>query len=68
MSLKIFHVFFIAVSALMCFGLAAWRTSVYGDDGGADVLVQAVACALAGVGLVVYGISFLRKARNLSNL
>ncbi|HYC53472.1 MAG TPA: hypothetical protein VEL28_00835 [Candidatus Binatia bacterium] len=68
MGLKVFHVFFIGVSALMCAGLAAWRASVFGDDGGTMVLLQALACAAAAVGLVVYGVTFLRKARNLGNL
>ncbi|HYB99023.1 MAG TPA: hypothetical protein VEC57_07780 [Candidatus Limnocylindrales bacterium] len=68
MGLKVFHVFFIGVSALMCLALAVWRASVFSDEGGTIVLMQALACGLAAVGLVVYGVSFLRKARHLSNL
>lgn len=67
MSLKIFHAFFIALSAVMCVGIGAWRwsTMVPGDSA---ALAQSLAAVAAGVGLVVYGVRFLIKYRELSNL
>ena len=66
MSLKAFHIFFISISALMCLGIAAWRLAAYGQEPGA--LVQALAAAAAGVGLVEYGRRFLKKTKELGYL
>lgn len=59
MSLKAFHIFFIAVSILLAAGCAAW--------GFANGLAPAfwITCASLAVALLVYGIYFLRKTRKL---
>ncbi len=67
MSLKIFHAFFIAISAVMCVGVGAWRYSTMPPGDGA-ALAQSLGAVVAGVGLVVYGVRFLIKYRELSNL
>ena len=59
MSLKIFHIFFIIVSALLCAGVAWWCL--------ANDVAKAWACLFAGwaVLLPVYGAWFLKKTRKL---
>jgi len=68
MSLKVFHVFFISMSALMCSGIGFWRASEFMASGGAANAGQATASLLAAVGLIVYGVQFLRKFKNLGYL
>ena len=65
MSLKAFHVFFIALSVLMSFGVAGWNAAAYTQNGGAAYLVQAIFWGVTGVGLCVYGVMFLRKYKKL---
>lgn len=56
MSLRIFHLFFIVVSVLLAFGMAAW-----GWGQGADQRVLTAVCAVLGVALTVYGVWFVRR-------
>jgi len=65
MSLKAFHLFFIAVSIVMVAFTAAWATGQYRADHSAASLGTACLCAIAGIGLAVYGAKFQRKARRL---
>ncbi len=67
MSLKIVHAFFIAVSALMCIGVGVWRWSTMAP-GDSAAIAQSLGAIAAGVGLLVYGVRFLVKYRELSNL
>jgi hypothetical protein len=64
-SLKAFHVFFIALSVLMSFGVSGWNASAYSQSGGTAFLVQAIFWGVTGVGLIVYGVLFLRKYKRL---
>jgi hypothetical protein len=59
MSLKAFHLFFIVLSILLSGGCSAW--------GFVNGLAPAfgITCALLAVGLVAYGVYFLRKSRKL---
>jgi hypothetical protein len=66
MSLKAVHIAFISLSALLCFGFGVWSLRVFGQSGGAWLLVVAVVSMLGGIGLIVYGIRFLRKLRHVS--
>ena len=68
MSLKVFHLFFIAVSVAMCFGIAAWRFSAFRAAGEAGALGQAAAATLGGVALVIYAWRFVRKTKELGYL
>ena len=59
MSLKGFHIFFICLSVLLAAGCAVWSfaNDVAGPFG--------IASALVAVGLLIYGIFFIRKTRKL---
>lgn len=65
MSLKVFHLFFISVSALLCAWVGAWGVRGFVAEGQPERLVLGVLFALFGIALVVYGTRFLRKARAL---
>ena len=66
MSLRAFHLFFIALSVVLAAFVAAWAVGQYrlGARGGLLRDGAAVA-ASAGGGLVVYGAAFQRKTRQL---
>jgi hypothetical protein len=65
MSLRFFHILFIALSALMSLVVGIWAIDAYRSDGSATWMALAV-LALAGGGLlVVYGTRFLQKTRKL---
>jgi hypothetical protein len=68
MSLKAFHIFFISISALLFFGIGVVRGMACAEATAVAPCLQALASVMAGVGLVVYGIRFLRKTRSLSYL
>jgi hypothetical protein len=59
MSLKAFHILFIVLATLLALGCAWWgfANEVTPAFGGSAIVV---ACAL-----VIYGISFIRKARKI---
>ena len=61
MSLKAFHILFVALSSLLCFGFAGWSLRQYQDGGGAGMLALGLAAFGAGAGLLVYGRWFWRK-------
>ena len=65
MSLKAFHIFFITVSILMCAGIGVVRAVAYREGGEIAALAQAGASFLAAGGLVIYGIRFLKKTKNI---
>ena len=54
----------------MCLGIAAWRLAGMGEDGtsGVSAIMQAVAAAAAGFGLIEYGRRFLKKTKELGYL
>ena len=64
MSLKAFHVGFIAASALLAFFFAAWCLGLGGQEGGAW-RVAGVASAASGLALLAYEAWFIRKTRGL---
>jgi hypothetical protein len=65
MSLKAFHVFFIAVSALLAAFCAAWAVNQYLVEPSVAYLAGAVVSVACAAGLGVYGTLFQRKTRNL---
>ena len=66
MSLKAFHIFFIALAILISFGFAAWVfLGGAGDRGSTGLTLTGIASGVIGVGLIVYGIHFIRKARHI---
>jgi hypothetical protein len=62
MSLKVFHVFFITVSVLLCVGFGWW---CFVAVTGPAFRAAGALSFLAALALVVYEIFFLRKMRNL---
>ncbi len=65
MSLKIFHLVFIALSILMAAMVGGWGVNRYLVDGRQGALVLGIAFFLAGAGLLVYGVKVMRKFREI---
>ena len=51
-----------------CFGCGAWGLSQYVQSHASGHLIFAIAGLLGGIGLIVYGIRFLRKLKGISFL
>jgi len=65
MSLRAFHLFFIAVSVLLAAFVAAWAMGQYRLEHEGVYLLWTVGAIVAGGGLTVYGAAFQRKTRHL---
>ena len=65
MSLRIFHLVFIALSVLMAALVGGWGFNRYLVDGGSSGLVLGVGFFLTGAALLVYGVKVLRKFREI---
>lgn len=61
MSLRTFHIIFICLASLMSFGFGGWAISYYRSVGKTLYLPFGMFSFLFGIGLVIYGISFIRK-------
>ncbi|HTK80855.1 MAG TPA: hypothetical protein VL633_01045 [Bacteroidota bacterium] len=66
MSLKSFHIAFIIISTLCAFGFGGWL--LVNANGNGMMYLGAAAAMVAGIGLIVYGIRFLKKLKNVSYL
>ena len=66
MSLKFFHIFFISLSTLCAFGFSIWLFLAETTDQSSLNVLGGIASALAGIGLIVYGVRFLQKFKNIS--
>ena len=65
MSLKGFHIFFIALAALLAFGIGAWCIWVNSFASDTGYIVAAIICFAFGVGLAFYAGWFFRKMKRL---
>lgn len=65
MSLRAFHLLFIALSVVLAAFVAAWATGQYRAGHQVSYAVGGVAALASGAGLAVYGARFQRKTRNL---
>lgn len=65
MSLKAFHIFFITLCVLMSAGLGAWGVNDYARGGGGQSLTLGVIFFLTGAVLLVYGVRFWKKMKEL---
>jgi len=65
MSLKAFHLFFIAISVILAAFTAAWAVNEYRFAHEASYIVTTVGAVLTGAALAVYGIKFQQKAKRL---
>lgn len=68
MSLKMFHVVFVACSLILSTGLAVWAFGNYRATGSPMDLAYAVGSIVASVALLIYGRVFLKKLKNISYL
>lgn len=68
MSLKAFHVVFVALATLFSVGFGVWAARAWAAGGGGEPLALAVTSFAIGVALVVYGAWFLRKMKGVSYL
>lgn len=68
MSLKAFHLFFIAVSVVLAIGFGVWEIMAFAESGGAGRLVAALLSFAIAAGLVVYGVRFVRKLKHIGYL
>ena len=66
MSLRAFHLFFIAISGVLAAFCAAWAVAQYRVEPSASYLAGAVVSTLCVVALAVYGTIFQRKTKKLS--
>jgi len=68
MSLKAFHIVFVAASILLAFFFGAWLFRDYSRTGEQLELIFGIVSVLAGLGLIWYGKSVLRKLKHISYL
>lgn len=68
MSLKAFHIVFMAASILLAIVFGGWTFAQYRIGGGPLMLAAAGACLAAAIGMLIYARWFLRKLRNVSYL
>jgi hypothetical protein len=65
MSLKAFHLFFIALATILTAFTAAWAFGQFRAEHDVGSLVAGGVCTLSGMGLAIYGAKFRQKARRL---
>ena len=65
MSLRAFHLFFIAASVVLAAFVAAWAGQQYRAQHEVTYAVTAFAALASGAGLAVYGAAFQKKTRRL---
>ena len=68
MSLKAFHVVFIAASILLAIGTAVWGFVAYAEERRWMDLILGCGSIVAGVALLIYGRYVLRKLKHISYL
>lgn len=66
MSLKAFHVFFVAVCLVLLLGCGWWGLRDYRTGGDVESLYLGAGSLVAALVLGLYGVWFLRKLRNVS--
>lgn len=68
MSLKAFHVVFIAASILLSFCFAGWSLVNFSDGGRMVDLISGLVAVVIGLGLMTYGTYVLKKLKHISYL
>lgn len=63
MSLKYFHILFILISVMTMVGFGLWALFVNGLPAGFQIMGGV--SLLGGIGLVIYGIRFLKKSKSI---
>jgi len=65
MSLRAFHLLFIALSIALTAFFTAWAAGMYRASSETGYAIAAVASLAAGAALAIYAAAFQRKTRNL---
>ena len=68
MSLKAFHIVFIAASLVLALGFAVWSLAGYVRDRQTHDLICGLLSLAAGIGLIIYGKYVLKKLKHMSYL
>lgn len=68
MSLKAFHIVFIALSILLAIGFGVWEVLEYLESGSVAQLITALLSFVVAIALIVYGVRFLRKLKHIGYL
>ncbi len=68
MSLKAFHIVFVAASTLLAFGVGGWELKAYFDTEEKQALILGIGSLVAGVALIWYGKVVLKKLKHISYL
>jgi len=68
MSLKAFHIIFVIVSTLFCFGTGVFCLKSHSASPDATMLALGIALNVGGVALLFYGRYFLKKLKRISYL
>jgi hypothetical protein len=68
MSLKAFHIIFVAASTLLAFGFGGWELQEYFATHEKQALVLGVFSLLGGIALLWYGKIVLKKLKHISYL
>lgn len=68
MSLKAFHIIFVAASTLLAFGFGGWELKSYFSTREKQELFLGISSLVAGVALLWYGKIVLKKLKNISYL
>ena len=68
MSLKAFHIFFIAVSVLLSFGFGVWGIYTHLVHGNLWFMIMGIGSFVIGIALIIYGINFLHKLKHIGYL
>ena len=68
MSLKAFHIVFVVASILLAFFFGGWLLHDYPATHEMAELIVGILSLLAGLGLIGYGKSILRKLKHISYL
>lgn len=66
MSLRAFHLFFIAISTILAAFVAAWAAQQYQTTHAGGYAAAATGALASGIAMAVYGALFQRKTRRLS--
>jgi hypothetical protein len=66
MSLRIFHIVFVAVCVVLCTFVAAWGIRNYMATRESASLIIGIASLISGFGLVFYGVRVYGKLKDLS--
>jgi hypothetical protein len=67
-SLKAFHILFIALSVVLAIGFGVWEIVGYMETTITSQLVMGLLSFIVAVALILYGIRFLRKLKHVGYL